>query len=181
MTQTGLAMGVAVLLAGGAAFAADVPPAGDKAGELTHLREEQQCGQIGEVFWRLAEQRKGGADEKTATRRVAEWSAGLAQTGSHYTKNNSAAIGDAAHLVFKLPQLNSVSLGAFGKQSCLLQFAFEHDENRKTAGIVQLAGAAMSCQKQNPGEVSNGALGECIRLAELEIAEKLKTARVEIK
>ena len=171
---------LALVFTTGAAAAGPAAAGGD-SGDLQHLRQDEQCSQIGTVFYRLAEQRQAGADEKTAARRVSEWSASLAQTGSHYVRNNSAAVGDAAHLVFRLKDLNSIALGAFGKNSCVLQFAYEKDENRKTAGMVQLIGAARDCQKKNPGEVSNHPLSECIRLSEVEIAEKLKTARVNVR
>lgn len=175
-----LASALAWAFSTGAAAADPAAPSSD-SGDLQHVRQDEQCGQIGDVFYRLAEQRKAGADEKTAARRVSEWSASLAQTGSHYVRNNSAAVGDAARLVFRLKDLNSIALGAFGKNSCLLQFAYEKDENKKTAGMLQLIGASRDCQARNPGEVSNHALSECIRLAETGIAERLKTARVDLR
>lgn len=148
---------------------------------LVHVREERQCTDIGNVFFRLAEQRRAGNNEATATRRVAEWAGQVEQTGSHYIKNNAAAVADAARLVFRLKQLNSISLGAFGRDSCRLGFAFENDDAKKTAAIYELVNAAVACQKQYPGELINDTLSECVRSAESAIAEKLKTAQVKIR
>jgi hypothetical protein len=148
---------------------------------IDHLREDEQCRPIGEVFYRLAEQRRAGVDEASATRLVAAWAGQVNQTGSHYIRNNTAVVADAARLVFRLKQLNSLSLGAFGRDSCKLQLAFASDEQKKTVATYELVNAAVACQKQHPGEQINSALGECIRTAESGIAAKLRTARVEIR
>jgi len=163
MIQPGLVTGTFALVFCVAAAGAEPAPPPDK---LSHVRQEDQCRTIGGVFYR--------------TRHVADWAARVNQTGSHFVKHNAAPVADAARLVFRLKQLNSAALGAFGRHSCRLEFAFEDDENRKTAGMYQLVNATAACQQQYPGVELNAGLGECVRAASDSIAGQLRNARVEI-
>ncbi len=149
--------------------------------EITHSHERDQCRIVGATFYRLAEQRKAGNDEHGATRRVQDWLAGLSRTGSHNQKDYAGAVAGTASFVYKQAGLNSISLGGFGKASCLLEFAFDRDPARKTAGIVELYKATVACQKDHPGDTANGALSGCIKDAELAIVERVRTARIEVK
>jgi hypothetical protein len=177
MIQPRVVAGALALIFCIAAAGAEPAPPPDN---LSHVRQEDQCRTIGGVFYRLAEERRAGIGEAEATRHVADWAAGVNQTGSHFVKRNVAPVAHAARLVFRLKQLNSTALGAVGRHSCRLEFAFENDENKKTAGMYQLVNATAACQQQYPGAELNAGLGECVRGASDDIAGKLRNARVEI-
>lgn len=175
---------VQVLAAGGLAALAALPAVAQDRGandeSVGATTEDQHCTFLGRAFRRLGEQRDGGADKATATRRVDQYFADLGTTGSHLKLNMKPFVTTAADFVFERRELNPIALGEYGFRSCRLHGAFAADDLKRRVADSMLAKAASACQQKYPGTRLNRTLQHCVRDQANDIHARLEHAQIRV-
>lgn len=165
----------------GAAAPASAQADAAQIGQIRDRDWEARCQMTSRIFYRLAEQRLGGADPKVAVFSVRQWAAQAGDVGSHHKVDYSKSVESAGKFVYAHPELNRTTLANFGYRSCALHYAFRDDAPRAEAGVMLLLQAATSCQQQHPGDRFNPQLRECLKQETAAIEERVRKARIEVR
>lgn len=156
----------------------------DQPSESTQIRDrdwEARCLMTSRIFYRLAEQRSGGADARTAVFSVSQWASKAGDIGSHHRIDYGESVASAGKFVYAHPELNKAALAHFGYRSCALHYVFKEDPLKVEASQMLLLQAAAACQAEHPGDRHNRPLRECMTARAGAIEARVRKAQIQVR